>query len=64
MGPKTTPKPQHIETTSCVKLWDATIGADELADISSYQTLPGGQNFKSYSSHMKLDKQAGAYMLH
>ena len=30
---------QHIEATSCVKIRDATIGAEELTNISSYQTL-------------------------
>jgi hypothetical protein len=27
---------------------DTTIGAEELADISSYQTLPADKNSKSY----------------
>jgi hypothetical protein len=33
---------QLIDVTSCVKMWNNTIGAEELADIiSSYQTLSG-----------------------
>jgi hypothetical protein len=32
---------QLIDATSCIKMWNATIGAEELVDISSYQMLSG-----------------------
>ena len=32
------PSTQHIEQSSCVLIWDAMIGAEELVDISSHQT--------------------------
>ena len=32
---------QLIDATSCVKIWNATIGAEELVDISSFQMLSG-----------------------
>jgi hypothetical protein len=37
--PQKGPSTQLIDATSCVKMCDATIGAEELADISSYQML-------------------------
>ena len=36
-----------IDVTSCIKMWNATIGAEELANISSYQTLPADKIWKS-----------------
>jgi hypothetical protein len=33
------PSTQLIDVTSCVKMCDVTIGAEELVDISSYQTM-------------------------
>ena len=38
-GTRNGPFTQLINTTSCVKMWNSTIGAEELMDISSYQTL-------------------------
>jgi len=46
--PQNGPSTQLIDTTSCVKIWDATIVAEELANISSYQTLSADKNWKSY----------------
>ena len=46
--PQNRPSTQLIDVTSCVKMWNATILADELANISSYQTLWGDKNWKSY----------------
>ncbi len=43
-GAQNGPSTQLIDVTSCVKMWNATIGAEELADISSYQTLSGDKN--------------------
>ncbi len=37
--PQNGPSTQLIDATSCVKMWNATIGAEELAVISSYQTF-------------------------
>ncbi len=37
--PQKEPSTQLVDAISCVKMCDATIGAEELADISSYQTL-------------------------
>ena len=39
---------QLFNATNCVKMRDATIGIEELADISSYQTLSADKNQKSY----------------
>ena len=39
---------QLFYATNCVKMWDAMIGIEEIADISSYQTLPADKNQKSY----------------
>jgi hypothetical protein len=47
---------QLIDTTSCVKMCDVTIGAEELANISSYQMLPTDKNSKSYKPQTKLKK--------
>jgi hypothetical protein len=38
------PSTRLIDATSCVKMCDATIGAKELADISSYQMLSADKN--------------------
>ncbi len=38
------PSTQLIDATSCVKLCDATIGAEELSYILSYQTLSADKN--------------------
>ncbi len=38
------PFTQLIDATSCIKMCDATIGAKELANISSYQTLSADKN--------------------
>ena len=43
------PSTQLIDATSCEKMWNTTIGAEELAIISSYQTLWEDKNWwKSY----------------
>jgi hypothetical protein len=47
-GTKIEPYTQLINVTSCVKIWDVWIEAEELADISSYQTLTADKNWKSY----------------
>ncbi len=39
--PRNRPSTQLIDATSCVKMWNATIGAEELAVISSYQMFSG-----------------------
>ena len=46
--PQHGPSTQLIDATSCVKMWNATIGAEELSYISSYQTLSADKNWKSY----------------
>ena len=46
--PQNGPSTQLIDATSCVKMWNATIGAEELPVISSYQTLSTDKNWKSY----------------
>jgi hypothetical protein len=38
------PSTQLIDATSCVKMCNAMIGAEELVDISSYQTLSADKN--------------------
>jgi hypothetical protein len=40
-GTRNGPSTQLIDATSFVLMWNATIGAEELTDISSYQTLSG-----------------------
>jgi hypothetical protein len=42
--PQKGPSIQLIDATSCVKMCDTTIGAEELVDISSYQTLSASKN--------------------
>ncbi len=37
--PPNVPSTQVIDATSFVQMWNATIGAEELVVISSYQTL-------------------------
>ena len=37
--PQNGPSSQLIDAASFVKMWDSTIGAEELAVVSSYQTL-------------------------
>jgi hypothetical protein len=37
-----------LEATSCINMRESMIRAEELADISSYQTLPADKNSKSY----------------
>ena len=44
LGPST----QLINATSFVEMWNAKIGAEELPDIFSYQTLSADKNWKSY----------------
>ena len=45
--PRNKPSTQLIDATSWVNMWDATIGAEELVNISSYQTLWEDTNWKS-----------------
>ncbi len=37
--PPKIPSTQLVDVTSCIKMFKATIGAEKLADISSYQRL-------------------------
>ena len=46
--PQNRPSTQLIDATSCVKMWNITIVAEELANIYSYQTLWGDKNWKNY----------------
>ena len=39
------------------------IGADKLANISSYQTLSADKNLKSYEAITKLVNKSGAYII-
>ena len=39
---------QLIDAMSCVKMWDSTIGAEELVPLSSYQTLSADKKWRSY----------------
>jgi hypothetical protein len=48
------PSTQLIEATSCVERWNATIKADEVILLSSYQTLRTDKNRRSYQSAKKL----------
>jgi hypothetical protein len=41
---------------------NTTIKAEELANISSYQTLWEDKNWKSYKAIMKLKIKVGAYL--
>jgi hypothetical protein len=47
-GTRNGPSTQLINATSCVKMRNATIGAEKLAIISSYQMLSADKNLKSY----------------
>ncbi len=42
--PQKGPSTQLIHGTSCIKMYDATIGAEELANVSSYQTMSADKN--------------------
>jgi hypothetical protein len=42
------PSTQLINATSCVKMCDGMIGAEELVHIPSYQTLSADNNWESY----------------
>ncbi len=42
--PQIGPSTQLIDATSCIKLWNTTIVAEELTNISSYQMLWGDKN--------------------
>jgi hypothetical protein len=59
--PQNGPSPQLIDATSCVKMWTATIGAEEFVHIYSYQnqTFWADKNSKSYWDSMK---KLGAYL--
>jgi hypothetical protein len=58
--PQNGPSTQLIDATSCVKIWNATIGAEDLAVISSYQTLSADKNsFTPIGAYMRqLTNQA------
>jgi hypothetical protein len=62
--PQNGPSTQLINATSFVSMWNATIGAEELAHISRYQMLSGDKKYKTYKAIMKLVKKAGTYMCH
>jgi hypothetical protein len=51
------PSTQLIEATSCVERSNATIGAEELSNFSSYQMLTTDRNWQSYLAAMKLVKK-------
>jgi len=44
--PRNGPSTQRINATSCIKMWNTTIVAEELANFSSYQRCEGTQNGK------------------
>jgi hypothetical protein len=46
--PRNGPSTQLIDATSCIKMRNARIVAEELVNISSYQTLAWDENWKSY----------------
>ena len=46
--PRIGPSTQLINVTSFIWMWNATIGAEELANISSYQMLREDKIWKSY----------------
>jgi hypothetical protein len=46
--PQNEPSTQLIDATSCVKMCNAAIVAEELSYILSYQTLSTDKNSKSY----------------
>ena len=54
--PQTRPPNQLIDAKCCIKMWKAMIGAEELADISSYQMFWADNNSKSYEASTKLIK--------
>jgi hypothetical protein len=62
--PPKEPSTYLTDATSCVKMCDTTIGADKLADISSYQTLSADKKKKSQEAITKLVKNGGAYVCH
>ncbi len=41
------PSTKLIGATSCVKMWNVMIEAEELDHISSHQTLPADKNWES-----------------
>jgi hypothetical protein len=51
------PSTQLIEATSCVERSNATMKAEELNYLSSYQTLRTDKNRRSYQSPKKLVKK-------
>ena len=59
--PQNGPSTQLIDETSCVKMWNATIGAEEFAHIYSYQNQKfwADNNSKSFWDSMK---KLGAYL--
>jgi len=60
--PQNGPSMQLIDATSCKKIRDATIGAEEFSYISSYQTLSEDKSLRSYKPSTKLVTKKGAYM--
>ncbi len=46
--PQKEPSTQLVDATSCVKMCNAKIGAEELSYILSYQTLLADKKLKSY----------------
>ena len=56
------PSTQLIDATSFIKTWDATIEAEESADISSYQMLSADKNWRSYINSTKLVEKRGVYV--
>jgi hypothetical protein len=51
------PSTQLIKATSCVERSNATMKAEELSYLSSYQTLTTDKNRRSYQSAKKLIKK-------
>ncbi len=62
--PQNGPSTQLIDATSCVKICNAAIVAEELSYILSYQMLSTDKKSKSYKPWMKLIKNYGAYVRH
>jgi hypothetical protein len=56
------PSTQPIGAMSFVKMWNTTIGAEELTVISSHQTLWGDKNWKSINTFTKLKKNGDIYI--
>ncbi len=48
LGTQKGPSTHIIDATSCVKMRDSFIKEEELAHISSYQTLSANKNLESY----------------